>query len=324
MKKTRAAEILKKLWGSDFDSESAEWKLADNIEQAGNILRYTVNADSVTGYTVEVSLTGGAKRHCGTGAGCSWTEWEGGVEYGNNNNSRPYYVEDLYGRHFEDSRTIGKFDSLDEAIAIAQSEWCSLSTADRKTSKIEVRQYSEDIEVDDCNCFDYNDFEWQVVIPELSEREIEAVKKLYTELPFEVTSSADDYEHGYLTINHTKEGREFVWYMEGDRSEAVYVDSLEWLDEEDINMREKIKELFEIAIKEPGKYYISTEKRGSETNNSDEDMFTIGGEEGWEKDDLEELQNYVELLMQDAEDQGRDLEIDQWHLYPTYKEVIKE
>lgn len=76
MTKLSAIEILKKAYGEwNFNQESAEFKAAENFEMNGNILTYTVNADSVIGYTVEVDTETGNKRTCGNGEGCFWTDW---------------------------------------------------------------------------------------------------------------------------------------------------------------------------------------------------------------------------------------------------------
>lgn len=75
MNRVEAEKVLKAIWGEGFDPESASWKNAENFEQDGNVLRYTVSADSVTGYIKEVDLKTGESRTCGTGEGCFWTDW---------------------------------------------------------------------------------------------------------------------------------------------------------------------------------------------------------------------------------------------------------
>lgn len=52
-------------------------------------------------------------------------------------------------------------EDLDEAIEAARNHWNSLTSHDKKRSTIEVRVYKEDVEDDDCFCFDYDTVSWQ-------------------------------------------------------------------------------------------------------------------------------------------------------------------
>lgn len=47
-----------------------------------------------------------------------------------------------------------------EAIDAARDLWATICDADKKTNRIEVREYVEDIEEEDCTCFDYDLIEW--------------------------------------------------------------------------------------------------------------------------------------------------------------------
>lgn len=78
---------------------------------------------------------------------------------------------------------------------------------------------------------------------------------------------------------------------------------------------EKIKELFEEGMREPGKYFISTEAPGNETDCGDIDNMQIGGENGW--DNLQELQEFVKDLIWDCEAYGIDTDVTRWHLMET-------
>jgi hypothetical protein len=142
-----------------------------------------------------------------------------------------YYV---VSKHKDDEFNEGCYGTLEEAIDAARTEWIHMAKSDKKTTTIEVRQYEHDIEAEDCENFDYNYFEWRVCIPELSEEEIEAVKKLYNYLDKEAWDAEEDYRDDYLTVNKARNGREVVWYLDNERSEALYVDRLEWLDEDEI------------------------------------------------------------------------------------------
>ena len=69
-----------------------------------------------------------------------------------------YYVEEIKG---DDEFTLGKFDTKEEAIEAARHEWNCMTPFDKKMNIIEVRQYEEDIEDEDCNNFDYDLIEWE-------------------------------------------------------------------------------------------------------------------------------------------------------------------
>ena len=68
-----------------------------------------------------------------------------------------YVVEFIIGG---DEWNCGKFESLEEAIKQARLEWSRLTRQEKKNHNIEVRQYEDDIEVDNYSNFDYNDFDW--------------------------------------------------------------------------------------------------------------------------------------------------------------------
>lgn len=87
-----------------------------------------------------------------------------------------YYVIDC-GKN--DEWTIGKYESKEEAIKAARNEWDRLTTSEKKTHDIEVRQYAEDIEDEECNNFDYDCFDWGYIIRDSEAgNEIERVKTI--------------------------------------------------------------------------------------------------------------------------------------------------
>lgn len=87
-----------------------------------------------------------------------------------------YYVIDC-GKN--DEWTIGKYESKEEAIKAARNEWDRLTTSEKKTHDIEVRQYAEDIEDEECNNFDYDCFDWGYIIRDSEAgNEIEKVKTI--------------------------------------------------------------------------------------------------------------------------------------------------
>lgn len=74
---------------------------------------------------------------------------------------KEYYVIDNKGC---DEFTCGKYAELSEAIKVARNEWDRLTTSEKKTHDIEVRQYAEDIEDEECNNFDYDCFDWGYIV----------------------------------------------------------------------------------------------------------------------------------------------------------------
>lgn len=59
-----------------------------------------------------------------------------------------------------------------------------------------------------------------------------ALKKLYEEIGFENVLS--DIENDYLTENSCRNGRDVLWYMDENNNVAIYIDTLEFLTEEEI------------------------------------------------------------------------------------------
>lgn len=60
-----------------------------------------------------------------------------------------------------------------------------------------------------------------------------AIKKLYKELCKE-ESVLNDIEHDYLTENTCRNGREVLWYFDGNNELAIYIDTLDFLTKEEI------------------------------------------------------------------------------------------
>lgn len=89
---------------------------------------------------------------------------------------KEYYVIDNKGC---DEFTCGKYAELSDAIKAARNEWDKLTTNEKKTHDIEVRQYAEDIEDEECNNFDYDCFDWGYIIRDSEAgNEIERVKTI--------------------------------------------------------------------------------------------------------------------------------------------------
>lgn len=109
-----------------------------------------------------------------------------------------------------DEYIIGAVEDKDEAIKIARNEWLSMTKYDRKKNQIEVRMYVNDIEDEDCDCFDYDTVEWRkyyinfhtgegnkyVMVERLSDaEEIADEYACYTQQP--ITIESDEVEIAY-------------------------------------------------------------------------------------------------------------------------------
>lgn len=72
---------------------------------------------------------------------------------------KKYYITDIKG---DDEFTLGIVTDKDEAIKLAREEWRRMNNSDRKNNAIEIRQYVNDIEDENCQNFDYNTTPWQI------------------------------------------------------------------------------------------------------------------------------------------------------------------
>lgn len=125
-----------------------------------------------------------------------------------------YYVIDC-GKN--DEWTIGKYESKEEAIKAARTEWDKLTANEKKTHDIEVRQYVEDIENEDCDNFDYDLIDWG-----LTNRE-EVVDKI-AEIIANHRFTAPDYQVDiYLYVDNGSNGRVSTFVNVGGNS---------WLDDD--------------------------------------------------------------------------------------------
>lgn len=55
----------------------------------------------------------------------------------------------------------GVYTDIKEAIRAAIDEWDRLSVNDKKNSRLELRAYEHDVEVDDPVSFDYDTIDWR-------------------------------------------------------------------------------------------------------------------------------------------------------------------
>lgn len=68
----------------------------------------------------------------------------------------------------------------------------------------------------------------------LSSKEMKAIEKLYSELNLDTKSIENDYNSDYLTLNTTRSGKEVAYYMDETNCKAIYVDTLEFLTDSEI------------------------------------------------------------------------------------------
>ena len=118
-----------------------------------------------------------------------------------------YYVIDS-GKN--DEWTIGKFESKEEAIKEARSHWDHMSDYDKKESRVEVRDYAEDIEAEDCNNFDYDVvYSWNNNMYKAIEKAIDYLADVQGESAdpeqFNSLDTASLYINDYIMDNYGKE-----------------------------------------------------------------------------------------------------------------------
>ncbi|MBO7713963.1 MAG: hypothetical protein J6S85_10365 [Methanobrevibacter sp.] len=68
----------------------------------------------------------------------------------------------------------------------------------------------------------------------MNESILKAIEKLYSVLDLDGEGILDDIKNDYLSENVTRSGRTVLWYICGDKSVTMYVDSLEIMSEEEI------------------------------------------------------------------------------------------
>lgn len=64
---------------------------------------------------------------------------------------------------------------------------------------------------------------------------LKAMQVLYDYIGNTEPDILNDIEHGYLTENTGRSGRDVVWYADENNDVAVYVDTLEILSDEEID-----------------------------------------------------------------------------------------
>lgn len=63
---------------------------------------------------------------------------------------------------------------------------------------------------------------------------LEAIKRLYNELGVENPDIIADYDHDYISINKCRNGRDCVWYLDESKEACIYIDTLEFMTDEEI------------------------------------------------------------------------------------------
>lgn len=63
---------------------------------------------------------------------------------------------------------------------------------------------------------------------------IEAMAKLYEEMDFENPDIAEDMKNDFLSECKCRNGREVLWYMDEANNKAIYIDTMEFLTDEEI------------------------------------------------------------------------------------------
>lgn len=63
-----------------------------------------------------------------------------------------------------DEWTVAECESREEAVKSARFEWGKLTRKERENTTVEIRQYENDIESEDCTNFDYDTIAWGYII----------------------------------------------------------------------------------------------------------------------------------------------------------------
>lgn len=63
---------------------------------------------------------------------------------------------------------------------------------------------------------------------------LQAIIELYKEIGFNSPDVLKDYDNDNLTIHKARNGREVLWYVDESHNAAIYIDSLEFLSEDEI------------------------------------------------------------------------------------------
>ena len=124
--------------------------------------------------------------------------------------------------------TEGRFEYLTDAINCARTEWDKLTSREKDTHEIEVRQYEEDIEDENCTNFDYNTFEWI-----LWEEEIEAIKKLLKYCSYNPDDWKEEYQSETVSIVTGSDGEAYVWIWNRYQNVALKVETVEIITDEE-------------------------------------------------------------------------------------------
>lgn len=140
------------------------------------------------------------------------------------NNKKFYVVSRVQDNEF----TEGSFQNLTAAINCARSEWNKLTEREKDTHEIEVRQYEEDIEDENCTNFDYDIFEWI-----LWEEEIEAVKKILEYCDYNPEDWKEQYENETVSIVTGSDGEAYAWIWNRYQNVALKVETGEIITDEE-------------------------------------------------------------------------------------------
>lgn len=145
-----------------------------------------------------------------------------------------YYIEMIDIKSGDEHR-IGCTEDRAEATSIARHEWNTLCCKDKKRNKIEVRIYAEDIEGDDCDCFDYDLINWRLTpsIIDVSDMDFDAwrISAVWND---GTTVDNDMHERTGSALGEINEelAESEEWFWDRDPAEFLvnFYDGGEWVD----------------------------------------------------------------------------------------------
>lgn len=145
-----------------------------------------------------------------------------------------YYIEEIHKSG--DEFRLGCTEDRNEAIGMARSEWNHLSANDKKNNKIEVRIYVEDIEDENCDCFDYSTINWRPTPTILDIPDVDFDEWRISAVWSDGTTVDNDLHRRTETVfddinDELAESEEWFWEKDPAGFLVSFYEDREWVDE---------------------------------------------------------------------------------------------
>lgn len=145
-----------------------------------------------------------------------------------------YYIKEIHKSG--DEFRLGCTEDRNEAIEMARSEWNHLSVNDKKNNKIEVRIYVEDIEDENCDCFDYSTINWRPVPTILDIPDVDFDEWRISAVWSDGTTVDNDLHQKTVTVyddinDELAESEEWFWERDPESFLVSFYDDGDWVDD---------------------------------------------------------------------------------------------